>query len=60
MTFVITTQKEHSNLHFAIRRVQAQFHHPLLPPDIQWQFLRFLIRIHAMPFVGGQPLPRRL
>lgn len=32
--------------------------HPLLPPDIQRQFLRFLCRIHTMPDVGGQPLPR--
>lgn len=39
---------------------KAQFPYPLLPPDTQRQSLRFLIRIHAMPFVGGQSLPRRL
>jgi hypothetical protein len=33
---------------------------PFLPPVMQGKALRFQIRIHTMPFFGGQPLPRRL
>lgn len=33
---------------------------PLLPPVMREKALRFQVRIHAMPFVGGQPLPHRL
>ncbi len=33
---------------------------PLLPPGLQGKDLRFQIRIYAMPYFGGQPLPRRL
>ena len=53
---------------FAIKRkaakscLQSRFvsldniRHPLLPP-IYGAALTFLIRIRAMPFIGGQPLP---
>ncbi len=30
------------------------------PPVLREKALRFQVRIRAMPFVGGQPLPRRL
>lgn len=32
---------------------------PFLPPALQGKALR-QVRIHAVPFLGGQPLPRRL
>lgn len=30
------------------------------PPVLREKALRFQVRIRAMPFIGGQPLPRRL
>ncbi len=37
-----------------------QYTAPAPSPDMQGKALRFQIRIHTMPFIGGQPLPRRL
>jgi len=43
-----------------LHRASGNSRPPLLPPGLRGKALLFLVRIHAMPVLGGQPLPRGL
>lgn len=57
---LLTLDQHQCVIHAWVKFASDNIRPPLLPPAIQEKALHFQIRIHTMPFNGGQPLPRRL